>query len=204
MWHEQKCFCDTVHKLKYVSQVLRPTQHKNRSFRRLSHSQSLGLVWKKLSLTQQTHTLTNQEKFTTQHKINTNKTKATFSRLEMEMAYSYFAEFHKFQISQICHLLTWTLTHLLTAPIPTRGSSSSSSSRCYWPGLTLPSSTIDSYSKRQYCHHSYDNTPRLVSAINFLVLSVNHISAPLSLSFLLMLLPHLLTLSTHHSHHPYK
>jgi len=40
------------------------------------------------------------------------------------------------------------------------------------------------------------------SRINFLVLSVNLISAPLSLSFLFMLLPLLLTLSTHHSHHP--
>jgi len=33
------------------------------------------------------------------------------------------------------------------------------------------------------------------------VLSVNLISAPLSLSCLFMLLPHLLALSTHHSHH---
>ena len=39
-------------------------------------------------------------------------------------------------------------------------------------------------------------------AINFLVLSVNLIPVPLSLTFLLMLLPHLLTLSTYHSHHP--
>ena len=38
--------------------------------------------------------------------------------------------------------------------------------------------------------------------INFLVFSVNLISAPLSLSWLFMLLAHLLTLSTHHSHHP--
>ena len=43
---------------------------------------------------------------------------------------------------------------------------------------------------------------RLVSGINFPVLSVNLISTPLSLSFLFMLLPLLLTLSTHHSHHP--
>ena len=43
---------------------------------------------------------------------------------------------------------------------------------------------------------------RLVSGINFLVLSVNLISAPLSLSFLFMLLPLLLTLPTHHSDHP--
>jgi len=43
----------------------------------------------------------------------------------------------------------------------------------------------------------------LVSAgINFLVLSVNLIPLPLSLTSLLMLLPHFLTLSTHHSHHP--
>jgi len=45
-------------------------------------------------------------------------------------------------------------------------------------------------------------TPHPVSGINFLVLSVNLILATLSLSFLFMLLPLLLTLSTHHSHHP--
>jgi len=45
-------------------------------------------------------------------------------------------------------------------------------------------------------------TSHVVSGINFLVLSVNLIPAPLSLSCLFMLLPHLLTLSTHHSHHP--
>ena len=49
---------------------------------------------------------------------------------------------------------------------------------------------------------SFRYTPHLVSGINFLVLSVNLISAPLSLPFLFMLLPHLLTLSTHHSHRP--
>ena len=42
-------------------------------------------------------------------------------------------------------------------------------------------------------------TPQIVSGINFLVLSLNLILAPLSLSSLFMLLPHLLTLSTHHS-----
>ena len=42
--------------------------------------------------------------------------------------------------------------------------------------------------------------PHHVSAINFLVLSVNLIPVPLSLTCLFMLLPHLLTLSTHHSH----
>jgi len=45
---------------------------------------------------------------------------------------------------------------------------------------------------RVYCASVY--TPRLVSGINFLVLSVNLISAPLSLSFLFILLPLLLTL----------
>jgi len=39
-------------------------------------------------------------------------------------------------------------------------------------------------------------TPHLVSEINFLVLSVNLVSAPLSLSCLFMLLPHLLTKDT--------
>jgi len=52
---------------------------KNRSFRRCSQSQSLGLVWKKQNLTQQKHTFTNQKN--AQHKINTQKTKARFSRL---------------------------------------------------------------------------------------------------------------------------
>ena len=42
----------------------------------------------------------------------------------------------------------------------------------------------------------------ILSGINLLVLSVNLISAPLSLTFLFMLLSLLLTLSTHHSHHP--
>ena len=39
-------------------------------------------------------------------------------------------------------------------------------------------------------------------AINFLVLSVNLIPVPLTLTCLFMLPPHLLTLSTHHSHRP--
>ena len=37
----------------------------SRSFRRLSPSQSLSLVWKKLNLTQQKHTFTNEKKCTT-------------------------------------------------------------------------------------------------------------------------------------------
>ena len=45
--------------------------------------------------------------------------------------------------------------------------------------------------------------PHLVSGINCLVLSVNLILVPLSPSCLFMLLPHLLALSTRHSHHPY-
>ena len=42
--------------------------------------------------------------------------------------------------------------------------------------------------------------PRLVSGINFLVLFVNLIPVPLSLTHLFMLLPHLLTLLTHRCH----
>jgi len=42
---------------------------------------------------------------------------------------------------------------------------------------------------------------RDVSGINFLILSVNLIPVPLSLTSLLMLLPHLLTLSIYDSHH---
>jgi len=41
-----------------------------------------------------------------------------------------------------------------------------------------------------------------VSGINFLVLSVNLIPVPLSLTCLFMLLTQLLTLSAHDSHHP--
>jgi len=45
--------------------------------------------------------------------------------------------------------------------------------------------------------------PHRVSGINILILSVNLIPVPLSLTSLLMLLPHTLTLSTYHSHHPW-
>jgi len=41
-----------------------------------------------------------------------------------------------------------------------------------------------------------------LDGINFLVLSVNLIPVSPSLTCLFMLLPHLLTLSAHHSHHP--
>ena len=44
-------------------------------------------------------------------------------------------------------------------------------------------------------------SPRLWNQLP-IVLSVNLIPVPLSLTCLFMLLPHLLTLSTHHSHHP--
>jgi len=40
--------------------------------------------------------------------------------------------------------------------------------------------------------------PHLISEINFLVLSVNLIPVPLSLTCLCLLLPDLLTLPTHH------
>ena len=61
--------------------VLRPIR-----FQRRSPSQSLGLVWKKLNLTQNKHTFTNQKKCTTtqnKHK----KTKARFSRLSWHPAW---------------------------------------------------------------------------------------------------------------------
>ena len=67
--------------------------------------------------------------------------------------------------------------------------------------LWLPSRPPTSYSLR-ITDRFFRYTPHPVSGINFLVLSVNLISALLSLSCLFMLLPHLLTLSTHHSHHP--
>ena len=45
--------------------VLRPTRHKIDHFRDVSPSQSLGLVWKKLNLTQEKHAFTDQKKCTT-------------------------------------------------------------------------------------------------------------------------------------------
>jgi len=49
--------------------VLRLTQHKIGHFGNVSSSQSLGLVWKKLNVTQQKHTFTNRKKcITTENK----------------------------------------------------------------------------------------------------------------------------------------
>jgi len=45
--------------------VLCPTPHKIGHFGDVSRSQSLGLAWKKLNLTQQKHAFTNQMKYTT-------------------------------------------------------------------------------------------------------------------------------------------
>jgi len=56
--------------------VLRPTRHKIGHSGDVSPSQSLGLVCKKLNLTQQKHAFTNQKKCTTtEKKINTKKLK---------------------------------------------------------------------------------------------------------------------------------
>ena len=60
--------------------VWHPTWHKIGHFGHVSPSQSVGLVWKKLNLTQQNHTFTNQKKWTTTHNKH-KKTKARFSRL---------------------------------------------------------------------------------------------------------------------------
>jgi len=49
--------------------VLRPTWHKTGHFREVSPSQSFGLVWKKLNLTQQKQAFTNQKKCTTTQKL---------------------------------------------------------------------------------------------------------------------------------------
>jgi len=54
--------------------VLHPTQHKIGHFADICPSQSLGLVWKKLNITQQKDTFTNQKKCI-QNKINTKKLK---------------------------------------------------------------------------------------------------------------------------------
>jgi len=80
--------------------ALRLTRHKNRSFRRRSPSQSLGLVWKKINLTQQKHAFTHQKKCTTtqnKHK----KSKARYSRLLRHPAWKrrgsvFIAALHKF------------------------------------------------------------------------------------------------------------
>jgi len=49
---------------------------------------------------------------------------------------------------------------------------------------------------------SFMGMPHHVSGSNFPVLSVNLIPVPLSLTCLFMLLPHFLTMSTHHFDHP--
>jgi len=58
--------------------ILRPIQHKIRSFRRRSSSH---LIWKKISLTQQKHTIINQKKFTT--------TQNTHKKLQPGLVVSY-------------------------------------------------------------------------------------------------------------------
>jgi len=68
--------------------VLRPPQHKIGHFGYVSPSQSFGLVWKKLNLTQQKHEFNNQKKYTTtqnKHK----KTKARFSLLLRHLAWKW-------------------------------------------------------------------------------------------------------------------
>ena len=53
-----------------TERLLRPTWHKTGYFGDVSSSQSLGLVWKKLNLTEEKHTFTNQKKCTkTQHAL---------------------------------------------------------------------------------------------------------------------------------------
>jgi len=68
--------------------VLRPARHKIGHFGDISPRQYLGLVWKKLNLTQQKYAFTNQKKCTTtqnKHK----KTKAMFSRLLWQTAWKH-------------------------------------------------------------------------------------------------------------------
>jgi len=69
------------------------------------------------------------------------------------------------------------------------------------PRLTLPSLDDQHHPRYAYLIAS-SGMPHHVSGINFLVLSVNLIPVPLSPTCLFILLPHFLTLSTHHSHHP--
>jgi len=54
-----------IYHLGWLSKVLHPTQPKTGHFGDVPPSQSLGLVWKKLNLTQQKHAFTNQKKCTT-------------------------------------------------------------------------------------------------------------------------------------------
>ena len=82
--------------------------------------------------------------------------------------------------------------HNLISVQPPRSTRSSSLVTLAQPP-TSSSLRITDRSFRYMLHH--------VSGIYFLVLSVNLIPVPLSLTCLLLLLPHLLTLSSYHSHH---
>jgi len=91
--------------------VLYPTRHKTGHFGDVPPSQSLGLVWKKLNLTQQRHTFTNQKKSTTAKNIH-KKTKARFSRLLRHPAWKRWVPIliwalHKFVIYLLRHLPTY-------------------------------------------------------------------------------------------------
>ena len=60
--------------------VLHPTRRKIGRFRDVSANQSLGLVWRKLNLTQQKQALTNQKKMYYNTKL-TQKTQAFYNIL---------------------------------------------------------------------------------------------------------------------------
>jgi len=71
--------------------VLHPTKHKIGHFGDISPSRSLGLVWKKLNLTQQKHAFTNEKKCTTTQ-YKTQKLKlglVTFMPSGLEIAQVY-------------------------------------------------------------------------------------------------------------------
>ena len=98
----------------------------NRSFRRRSPSQSLGLVWKKLNPTQQKHIFTSQKTCTTtqnKHKKLMPGLVASYDiRPENGEGLFLFWRFINLSLTHLRLIVTYllkTLTHLLTAPGPT-------------------------------------------------------------------------------------
>jgi len=97
---------------------------------------SLGM--EKLNQTQRKHTITNQNKCTTQNKHK--KTKARFSRLLRHRAWKRSGPVLVSVLHKICHSLTYLDTYPLTAPGPMRGSrcKKPSNYECGHPPTTPP------------------------------------------------------------------
>jgi len=102
----------------HSEQVLCPTWHKNRWFRRRSPRQSLGLEWRKQNRIQQKHTFTNQRSVL-QHKINTKKLKpALVASYDIQPGNGDgLFRFRRFINLSLAYLRTYTLNY---SPGPTR------------------------------------------------------------------------------------